>query len=65
MKCFAVLKSQSVMAADWERSNIQEINLTATDLSSECLISVLTRLQHLTWLSCGFQEGFTDQVFFS
>lgn len=56
------LKSSHFMDANWERSAIEELNVTATDLSSDCLISVLTRLHSLTWLSAGYQEGFTDQV---
>lgn len=51
------------MAVEWEKNPaLQELNVTGTDLSSEALVSILTRLPNLRWLSAGFLEGFTDQV---
>lgn len=50
------------MAAEWEKTNLQELDITATDLSSECLASVLVRIPALRYLSAGQQDNFTDQV---
>uniref|UniRef100_A0A5S6PYS8 F-box domain-containing protein n=1 Tax=Trichuris muris TaxID=70415 RepID=A0A5S6PYS8_TRIMR len=56
------LNSKHVIAAEWEKTSIEELNIAATDVSSECLTSVLTRLPNLRWLSAGVLEHFTDQV---
>lgn len=50
------------MSAEWEKSLIQELNISETSLSAECLTSLLNRLPNLRWLSAAFQEYFTDQV---
>lgn len=52
-----------MIAVDWEKTNVQELNITATELSSEALISILTRLPQLRWLSAGYLEHFNDQVY--
>ncbi|XP_022827287.1 F-box/LRR-repeat protein 2 isoform X3 [Spodoptera litura] len=38
------LQSEYVMQVEWEKSSIQELDVTATDLSTECLIDMLTRI---------------------
>lgn len=50
------------MSAEWEKSAVQELDVTATDLSTECLIDILTRIPSLRWLSAGQLDGFTDAV---
>lgn len=66
LKCLLMqqtsLKSDNVMAAEWDKTNLQELDITATELSSECLIDLLTRLPGLRYLAAGQQDGFTDQV---
>ncbi|OXA45785.1 F-box/LRR-repeat protein 7 [Folsomia candida] len=56
------LQSEHVMAVDWEKSQLQELDITATDLSTECLTDLLTRIPALRWLSAGQQDGFNDSV---
>ncbi|KAG8175637.1 hypothetical protein JTE90_018599 [Oedothorax gibbosus] len=56
------LKSEHVMAAEWDKTVLQELDITATELSSECLIDLLVRLPSLRYLGAGQQDGFTDQV---
>lgn len=51
-----------MMAVDWEKTALSELDITATELSSECLINVLCRLPSLRFLSAGQQDGFTDFV---
>lgn len=41
---------------------IQELDISATDLSSECLIDMLTRIPGLKFLSAGQINGFSDSV---
>ncbi|XP_067135308.1 LOW QUALITY PROTEIN: F-box/LRR-repeat protein 12-like [Centruroides vittatus] len=66
LKCLLMqqtcLKSENVMAVEWEKTNLQELDITATDLSTECLIDLLVRIPALRYLSAGQQDAFTDQV---
>eukprot|EP00095_Tigriopus_kingsejongensis_P008392 maker-scaffold9_size846264-snap-gene-3.9 protein:Tk08392 transcript:maker-scaffold9_size846264-snap-gene-3.9-mRNA-1 annotation:"f-box lrr-repeat protein 2-like isoformx1" len=67
LKCLLMqqttLDSQNVMAADWEKATcLQELDITATDLSKECLLDILPRIQAIRWLSAGQLDGFTDTV---
>lgn len=50
------------MQVEWEKSSIQELDVTATDLSAECLIDMLTRIPNLRFLSAGQINGFNDSV---
>ncbi|CAB3222991.1 unnamed protein product [Arctia plantaginis] len=56
------LQSEYVMQVEWEKSSIQELDVTATDLSTECLIDMLSRIQNLRFLSAGQINGFNDSV---
>lgn len=56
------LQNDQVTAAEWEKSAIQELDITATDLSAECIIDVLTRVPNIRWLSAGQLDAFSDNV---
>lgn len=56
------LKSESVMQVEWEKCGLLELDVTATDLSSECLIDMLTRIPSLRFLAAGQNNGMTDGV---
>lgn len=56
------LQSEYVIQVEWEKSSIQELDVTATDLSTECLIDMLTRIPGLRFLSAGQLNGFNDSV---
>lgn len=43
-------------------SLLQELDITATDLSTECLIDMLTRIPALKFLCAGQINGFNDSV---
>ncbi|XP_037795359.1 F-box/LRR-repeat protein 7-like [Penaeus monodon] len=66
LKCLLMqqcsLQNENVMAAEWEKSAVSELDVTATDLSADCLIDLLTRIPALRWLSAGQLDGFTDAV---
>lgn len=51
-----------MQAVEWDKCQLQDINITATELSSETLIHMLCRLPHLKLLSAGYLEHFNDQV---
>lgn len=46
-KFFTGLKSEYLMQVEWEKTSLQEFDITATDLSTECLIDLLTRIPNL------------------
>lgn len=50
------------MQVEWEKSSVQELDVTATDLSTECLIDMLSRIPGLRFLSAGQLNGFNDSV---
>ncbi|XP_017759230.1 PREDICTED: uncharacterized F-box/LRR-repeat protein C02F5.7 isoform X2 [Eufriesea mexicana] len=66
LKCLLMqgtnLQSEYVMQVEWEKSSIQELDVTGTDLSTECLIDMLTRIPNLRFLSAGQLNGFNDSV---
>lgn len=66
MRCFLAqqtgLLSEHMQAVEWEKTQLQELDITGTDLTSECLTDLLTRLTGLRWLSAGQQDNFNDNV---
>lgn len=60
--CITDLMSEHVQAVEWEKTALQELDITATDLSTECLMDLLVRVPALRWLSAGQQDGFNDAV---
>ena len=58
------LQNDHVMAAEWEKAeNLQELDISATDLSKDCLMDVLPRIPAIKWISMGQLDGLTDNVF--
>lgn len=51
LKCLLMdgtnLESQYVMEVEWDKSSLTELDITGTDLSTECLIDLLTRIPNL------------------
>jgi len=57
------LQNENVMAVEWDKATaLQELDITATDLSKDCLLDVLTRIPCLRWLSAGQLDGMNDSV---
>lgn len=50
------------MQVEWEKCSLQELDITATDLSTEALQDMLTRMPGLRFLSAGQLNGFNDSV---
>ncbi|CAO1433978.1 unnamed protein product [Diamesa serratosioi] len=66
LKCLLMngtsLQSEHFMQVEWDKCTLQELDITGTDLSSECLIDLLTRIPGLKFLSAGQINGFNDAV---
>ncbi|EYC41192.1 hypothetical protein Y032_0578g232 [Ancylostoma ceylanicum] len=56
------LDNSTIKAIEWEKTRIEELDVKGTELSSDTLISLLTRLPHLRWLDASWLESMTDQV---
>lgn len=57
------LVGESVTQAEWDKAvALQELDITATDLSSQVITDVLTRIPALTWLAAGQLDGMNDDV---
>ncbi|CAB3399547.1 unnamed protein product [Caenorhabditis bovis] len=56
------LDSNIIKTIDWDKTRIEELDVKGTELSSDALISILTRLPHLRWLDASWLENMTDQV---
>lgn len=50
------------MAVEWDKTELRELDITATELSSDCLANLLVRCPPLRYLSAGQQDGFNDDV---
>lgn len=50
------------MQVEWEKCSLQELDITATDLSTEALQDIFSRLPGLRFLSAGQLNGFNDSV---
>ncbi|XP_046366198.1 F-box/LRR-repeat protein fbxl-1-like isoform X2 [Haliotis cracherodii] len=51
-----------MQSVPWETSMVNELDLTSTELSAECLENVLTRMPGFTYLGLGHCEFFSDKV---
>ncbi|KAI2802776.1 hypothetical protein RDWZM_001064 [Blomia tropicalis] len=56
------LHDEHMMAVEWEKTSLQELDITATELSTDCLINILYRIPALRYLSAGQLDCFTDVV---
>jgi hypothetical protein len=56
------LENQNMHAVEWESSRIHELDITSTELSSECLLDILCRMPGFTYLGLGYCEFFNDKI---
>ena len=57
------LVGEQVSQAEWDKaSSLSELDITATDLSTQVILDILTRIPALTWLSAGQLDGMNDDV---
>ncbi|VDD93995.1 unnamed protein product [Enterobius vermicularis] len=58
----ATLDDKVMQSVDWENSRIEELNICGTELLTETLITILTKLRHLRWLDASWLENMNDSV---
>ncbi|XP_064599717.1 F-box/LRR-repeat protein fbxl-1-like isoform X2 [Liolophura sinensis] len=58
----AGLEDQYMQRVPWENSHVSELDLTSTELSTECLMDVLPRMPGFTFLGLGHCEFFNDMI---
>ncbi|XP_062620396.1 F-box/LRR-repeat protein fbxl-1-like isoform X2 [Saccostrea cucullata] len=56
------VEDQHMIAVPWETSIISELDLTSTELSTECLENILLRMPGFTYLALGYCEFFSDRI---
>lgn len=59
---FTGVEDEHMMSVAWETAQVHELDLTSTELSTECLEHVLLRIPFFTYLGLGHCEFFTDKV---
>ena len=57
------IESDAIMSVEWEQTNLEELDLSSTDLNEQALMTMLNGSQNLTYLSVAYCDGFTDNVF--
>uniref|UniRef100_A0A915A8Y5 F-box domain-containing protein n=2 Tax=Parascaris univalens TaxID=6257 RepID=A0A915A8Y5_PARUN len=58
----ATLDDKVMQTIEWEKTRIEELNICGTELSSDTLKLIVTRLKNLTWLDASWLEDMNDQV---
>ena len=57
------LVGEQVSQAEWDKAgSLSELDITATDLNTQVILDILTRIPALTWLSAGQLDGMNDDV---
>lgn len=56
------IEDNAVLAAEWETSIINELDLSSTELTEQCLLNLFLRMPKLNYLAVPNCDGFTDQV---
>jgi len=51
-----------MLAADWQTSSVNELDISSTELTEDCLLEIFSRLPKLTYLAVPNCDGFTDKV---
>jgi hypothetical protein len=51
-----------MLTANWDLSSINELDISSTELTENCLVNLFTRMPKLNYLAVPNCDGFTDQV---
>jgi hypothetical protein len=51
-----------MMDIEWEKTVVDELDITSTELSAECLDNILTRMKGFRYLGVGHCDFFVDKV---
>ncbi|CAD5220219.1 unnamed protein product [Bursaphelenchus xylophilus] len=58
----ARLDNAVIQQLPWEKCQLEELDIRGTELSTDTIVHLLTRLNHLKWLDASWLENFTDQA---
>jgi hypothetical protein len=56
------IESEAIKQVEWEQTNLEELDLSSTDLDEQALLYILNSSPNLSYLSVAYCDGFTDQV---
>lgn len=56
------IEDNAMLTAEWESSAINELDISSTDLTENCLLTLFARMPKLNYLAVPNCDGFTDQV---
>ncbi len=51
-----------MLNAEWESSVINELDISSTEITENCLLNIFARMPKLNYLAVPNCDGFTDQV---
>ena len=57
------IESEAINQVEWDQTNLEELDLSSTDLNEQTLLTMLTNSPNLSFLSVAFCDGFTDHIF--
>lgn len=57
------LENEAVSQVEWDQTNLEELDLSSTDLDEQTLLNLLNTVPNLSYLSVAHCDGFTDHVF--
>lgn len=56
------IESEAMNAIEWNQTNLEELDLSSTDLNEQALLTMLNDSPNLTYLSVAHCDAFTDHV---
>ncbi|CAF2679632.1 unnamed protein product [Rotaria sp. Silwood2] len=56
------IEDNGMLAAEWESSSINELDISSTELTENCLLNMFARMSKFNYLAVPNCDGFTDQV---
>ncbi len=56
------IEDSAMLAVDWGSSCVNELDISSTELTEDCLVDVFSRMPKLTYLAVPNCDGFTDKV---
>ena len=57
------IENDAIKQVEWDQTNLEELDLSSTDLNEQALLLMLNASPNLTYLSVAHCDGFTDNVF--
>ena len=51
-----------MLEVDWQTSGLNELDISSTELTENCLLDIFRRMPKLSYLAVPHCDGFTDKV---